>query len=179
MKNFQKKVIILLTVLLSFTLAATLVFGQVVDNKTVYVCGSINQNPFPLRAYIINGSNLIFAEEFMTPSRDGGPVGLAVDNDNHNLYLAFEFSGIVDVFDARTLQPVDDPGNPGNQLKITLPGATNVAGLVVSTRRQRLYAVDRTQTQLYVYDSNTFARLTAEEDGYPLCDLSLINHPLL
>jgi len=136
---------------------------EVEEKYTVYVVASMNLNPFPLQAYLINGDQIIPAEEWLTPRRDGGPVGLAVDDDNSRLYISYEFSGVVDVFNARTLVPVDDPGNPGNPLQITLPGASNVAGMVVSELRSRLYAVDRYNSQLYVYDSNNYTRVLAEE----------------
>lgn len=134
------------------------------EKYTVYVIANMDGFPnFPLNAYLINGVNIIQAESWLTPRRAGGPVGLAVDDDNSRLYVSYEVAGDIDVFNARTLTPVDDPANPGNPLRITLPGASNIAGMVVSELKGRLYAINRSDTQLYVYDTSNFQRITAEE----------------
>jgi uncharacterized repeat protein (TIGR01451 family)/uncharacterized repeat protein (TIGR02543 family) len=161
----RKKGISILFLFIFVTVFSPWLTGQETEEKyTVYVIADMNGNPnFPLQAHLINNEQIIPAEEWPTPRRDGGPVGLAVDDDNSRLYVSYEFSGIIDVFNARTLVPIDDPLNPGTPLQITLPGAGNVAGMVVSELRGRLYAIDRNNPHLYVYDSSNYTRIMAEE----------------
>jgi hypothetical protein len=157
MIGYQKVIFSILLCMFMLVLFNSPVQAQEVEEKyTVYFIATMNSNPFPLQAHLINNNQIIPAEEWWTPRRSGGPVGLAVDDDNSRLYVSYEFSGVIDVFNARTLVPVAPT-------QITLPGASNVAGLVVSELRGRLYAVDRYGSHLYVYDSSTFARVTAEE----------------
>ncbi len=138
--------------------SAGLIQAQTTKFKSVYVIADFGQSTnrvnWELQAYVVNDNQLSYGQNWNPDNRNLGPVGLAVDEKNKHLYVSYESSNVLDVFDAATLVQIG---------QITLPGASNIAGLVVNSDSERLYFVDRGNIDLYVYDSATLARLTNEE----------------
>jgi len=121
-----------------------------------------------LKAYIVFGDQLILAETWQVPSRQGGAVGLAVDQANERLFMSFEQGSVVDDDDdfddgQSTGGGTDTPSNiidvfsarDGSYItQIVLPGTTNLAGMVVHQSRGHLYVVDRGDKDVFVFDVN-------------------------
>ena len=125
------------SLLLAFGLAGT------AGAKSLYVIADINayQN-IPIQAYDIQGTNLVYQWTGYIPDRDGGAVGLTIDTDSEYLFVTFEFSGVLDMVDAKTMTRVG---------QVTAPGASNLAGIVVDQGKKKVYCVDRRSSRLYVY----------------------------
>ncbi len=124
--------------------------------NTIYVIEDMDSYPdWTFGAYMVSGNQLNLGSKQTAPNRNGGPVGLAVCEAKNRVFVSYEFSGTLDVFYANTLEPYTTP-------QIVLPGANNAAGIVGSEARDRLYAIDRGNTQVYVYDFDTNA-ITAEQ----------------
>jgi len=140
---------------LSAIVMAGLMFSAAEAN-TVYVIEDMDSYPeWTFGAYMVSGNQLNLGSKKTAPNRGGGPVGLAVSEAKNRVFVSYEFSGALDVFYANTLEPYSTP-------QIVLPGANNAAGIVGSEARDRLYAIDRGNTQVYVYDFDTNA-ITAEQ----------------
>lgn len=125
-------------------------FGQTtpLEKRTLYVIGTHNGIiSFPLQAYIIVQDDIYHADTWYARSHDVGPVGLAVDENNENLFVSYEGWNGIEVFDAKDATPLG---------QIILVGTNNLAGMVVHQDRGHLYVVDRGQMSVYVYDTTTF-----------------------
>jgi len=120
-----------------FTLAVAA--AATAEAKSLYVNRDLNANS-PIRAYDIQGSNLVFQKD-STPTRYGG-AGLAIDTDSETLFVTFETYGDLDIVDARTLAVLG---------RVAAPGANNLAGIVVDQDKQKVYTVQRETNHLYVY----------------------------
>lgn len=128
-----------------------------------------------LQAYIVFGDQLILAETWQVPTRLGGAVGLAVDQQNELLFMSFEqgTAGDDDDFDEgdetynaegpETGGGVDLPSHTidvfsardGSYItQIDLPVTSNLAGMVVHQARGHLYVVDRGDRDVFVFDTN-------------------------
>ncbi len=119
------------------------------EKRTVFVIGHINAIfNFPLMAWVIVDDDIFLAETWNSINRDGGPVGLAVDENNENLFVSYEFGDTIEVFDARDATPLGS---------ITLWGTSDLAGMVVHQDRGHLYVVDRATPNVFVFDTTTFA----------------------
>jgi hypothetical protein len=142
------------------------------EMRTVYMIsdvGDAGDTYVELQAYIAFGNELILAESWQVLSRGNGAVGLAVDETNEFLFLAFEdavksgsksikddepipgaasatkVSDSIDVFDARSADFITS---------IQLPGTEDLAGMVVHQDRGHLYVVDRSEPDIFVFDIN-------------------------
>ena len=113
--------------------------------KSLYVIANINASPTPIHTYDIQGApnHVVFQAEQTIPYRGGGGVGIAIDSDSAKLFVTYEFSNIIQLLDATTFA---DLGTT------TAPGASNLSGIVVDQGKNRVYTVDRTTNNLYVYD---------------------------
>ncbi|MCZ7583141.1 MAG: hypothetical protein M5R36_07275 [Deltaproteobacteria bacterium] len=124
------------------------------NSRTVFSIGDISGDPtYPLRAYAVNGNTLVLSATWRPLERDGGPVGIGVDPIHERMFISYEFSGKLDVFDATDATPLGqitlvspDPLNPVDDL----------CGLDVHEGRGLLFAVDRFVKLVYVFDSDTF-----------------------
>ncbi|MBZ0271736.1 hypothetical protein K8I61_06845 [bacterium] len=121
--------------------------------RTVFAIASINSGPlrYPIHVFAINGNQLEFSDEFRPDVRDGGPVGLAVDPYYEHLFVTYEFSNKVDAYDARDATPLG---------QITLSGTSDLSGIDVLESRNQLFVVDRTEKDIFVFDTQTFAPVT-------------------
>lgn len=143
-KNLWRSIIVIAALL---TVLAIVMVGTA-SAKSLYVNADLNANS-PIHAYDIQlaPTYLVFQQN-STPTRYGG-VGLAIDTDSEILFITFEFSGTLDIVDAKTLNIL------GN---VTAPNATDLAGIVVDQDKQKVYAVDRDTNHLYVYSWNATSK---------------------
>lgn len=119
--------------------------------KSLYVNRDIQANS-PIRAYDIQPSpSYLVYQMDSSPTRYGG-AGLAIDTDSEILFVTFEFSGTLDIVDADTMAILG---------QVTAPGASNLAGIVVDQEKQKVYAVDRQTSKLYVYSWDATAKTLA------------------
>ena len=120
------------------------------EKRTLFMIGHHqNMNPFkfPLMAYVIVGDDLYHADTWNATDHGIGAVGLAIDENNENLFVSYESHNGVEVFDARTATPLGS---------IILYGTTNLAGMVVHQDRGQLFVVDRGMPTVYVFDTTNF-----------------------
>ncbi len=123
------------------TLASVMAIAARASAKSLYVNRDLNAGS-PIRAYDIQAGGTLVFQMDSSPTRYGG-VGLAIDTDAEILFVTFEGSGTLDIVDAKTLTI---------RGRVTAPGATNLAGIVVDQNKSKLYTVNRGSTSLYVYD---------------------------
>lgn len=127
-------------------LLMALLFGGVpsANAKSLYVIADINASlNIPIQAYDITGNTLTYQWQGTIPDRDGGAVGMTIDSDSEILFITFEFSGTLDIVDAKTMTRLG---------QVTAPGASNLAGIVYDHDKKKMYCVDRGTTHFYVYD---------------------------
>jgi DNA-binding beta-propeller fold protein YncE len=117
--------------------------------RTIYVIGNHNgMFTWPLRAYTYQSGTLIEAETWRPITRDVGPTGLAVDPYNEHLFVSYEGSAIVDVFDATDATPIG---------QINLSPSSNICGMDIHVGRSQFFVVNRAEKTVYVFDTDTFA----------------------
>jgi len=133
--------------------------AEIVKRDTVFVIADMHPHGagYPLDIFKVKGNTLVDKNETIVPTTMYSAVGLAISTKNKLLFTSHEGRDTVDVINAET----------GTALpSLTIPGTSNIAGLVVSENRNRLYAVDRGQTNIYVYkmksDGNV-SRVISEE----------------
>ena len=116
---------------------------------TLYVISDMGQytQMTTLEAYQLIGSSLSWAGKYTLDFHGAGAVGMALDDKNDKVFVTWEGSGTIDVFDATSLTPIGSIPTPG----------TDLAGIVVDTSTDTLYAVDRGRTTIYMYDTSTYA----------------------
>ncbi len=142
--------------------------------RTVFSIGNVSSSfmdTYPIIAFSVNGTELIRADTFHPTHHGVGPVGLAVDPVAEHLYATYESEGFLEAFDARDATPLTT---------ITLTGTTNLAGIDVRVGEGLLYVIDRRQTTLWVFDSDTFQPVenwTLEDlGGGGTYDLEVVEH---
>jgi len=111
-----------------------------------------------LEAYAIDdsGTGLTFVSQHALPNIASGAVGMALDDVIDRLFVSYEGSGTVYVFDGTTYTEIH---------QITTVG-TNIAGMFVNTDTNTLYLVDRGQTTVYMYNTITYAYIGSESIDY-------------
>lgn len=146
---------LLLFLIISLLLALTL--GGNAGAKSLYVIANINApGNIPIQAYDITGTTLSYQWVDTIPDRNGGAVGMAIDSDAEILFVTFEFSGTLDIVDARTMTRLG---------QVVAPGAGNLAGIVYDHEKKKMYCVDRGTPHLYVYDWDSVAQTLTLEGG--------------
>jgi hypothetical protein len=90
-----------------------------------------------LSKYKISGSSLVFQIDYNCVSDIPGvygAVGLAIDEsaDGNFLFVTFESIKTIEIVDANTMQFIDDN---------TIPGASNLAGIVVDKGKRQIHAL--------------------------------------
>jgi uncharacterized repeat protein (TIGR01451 family) len=138
-------------------------FPATATAKSLYVNRDLDANS-PIRAYDIQtpSSGCLVFQQDSTPTRYGG-VGLAIDTDSEILFVTFEFSGTLDIVDAKTLAILG---------QVTAPDANNLAGIVVDQEKQKVYTVQRGSGTLYVYDWDATSKTLALETQLSLPNTS-------
>ncbi|MCZ7582053.1 MAG: hypothetical protein M5R36_01275 [Deltaproteobacteria bacterium] len=119
---------------------------------TIYIIGNINglTATYPLPIFGAAGQTAFFSHLISPEDRGGGAVGLAVDEVNEQLFVTYEFTGVIDVVDARTAELI---------AKVPLAGTSDLAGIDVLKEREELYVVDRLKSTVYVFNTGTYARV--------------------
>jgi PKD repeat protein len=123
------------------------------SQKTLYSISDMGQATgiTTLEAYSLDatGTILTLAGSYNLPFHNLGAVGLALDDVHDQVFVTWESSGVIDVFDATNFNPIASIVTPGS----------NLAGIVVDTATNTLYVVDRYQTTIYMYNTATYAYL--------------------
>jgi len=142
MKN-KRIVIIGMLVLFAFVAVAA-----TAEAKSLYVNKDLNANS-PISAYDIQvPPNYLVYQMTSLPTRYGG-VGLTIDTDSEILFVTFEGYGDLDIVDAKTLNKLGS---------VIAPGAYNLAGIVVDQDKAKVYTVDRSTDNFYIYSWNAFTK---------------------
>ncbi len=172
--RFARKIAAIITLVFVFSFAAPMETNAQDDGvvRTVFCIGNVNAiGTYPLNAFSVSDNELILAETWRAQPHGVGPVGLAVDPIAEHLYVTYEGENFIDAFDARDATPLTT---------IILAGTSNLAGIDVRVGDGLLYVVDRGQTTLWVFDSDTFLPV----ENWPLSglggsgafDLEVIEH---
>ena len=129
--------------------------AEVLKRDTVFAIDQMS--PASLTAFKVSGKTLTDKEQNLISTNQGAAVGLAISTKNKLLFVSYESSGTVDVISAETGQLLSE---------LTIPGTDDIAGIVVSEGRNKLYAVDRDEPHIFVYtmqsDGNV-SRVPSEE----------------
>jgi gliding motility-associated-like protein/uncharacterized repeat protein (TIGR01451 family) len=136
-----------------------------ISAKSLYLIADVRRKPVPIKAYDIQGSQLVFQKKYTIPNRAGGAVGIALDSDSEFLFITYENSGVIQIVNARTMSDVDT---------IEAPYATNLAGIVVDHEKKKIYTMDRETDHLYVYSWDA-DNITLSLDGDNYVGLSNIS----
>ena len=111
-------------------------------SKSIYVIADLNTQPTPIMAYGIEGTSVVYQATYSAPYYSGGAVGMAMDSDNAILFIVYEFSTVIQLVDAQTMQPAGTT---------TISDLGRAAGVVYDHDNQRLYAVNRGTGTLYIF----------------------------
>ncbi len=130
-------------------------------NKSVYVIN--NTLTSQLQAYRIEGSTLVYQTDYtclLDPLGEYGAIGITIDESGYGqfLFVSFEFSDEIELINAKTMQYVD---------MVMAPGADNLAGIVMDTNNNNLYAVDRYRDRLYSWSWNPETVSLTPNFSYP------------
>jgi hypothetical protein len=136
-------------------LSATLALPGLAAAKSLYVLPDLNASPTQLSAYAITGSTLTLQSSGNLPVTYS-TVGLGIDTTSKTLFITQEGSGTFTLVSATTL---------ANLGSATAPGASNLAGIVVDQSNNRVYTVDRSTSNLYVYDWNAATKILTPVAG--------------
>ncbi len=162
MKTIMKKSIkSLMALAVAFMGISTAVNADVLKRDTVYMIPSMEgvyDVSFPISAYKVeNDGNLTHVKTVDVNTTRYSAVGLAVCTKNKRIFVSHEGYDTVEVLDGETFERLDD---------LPIPGTNDIAGMVFSEDRGRLYVVDRGNPHIFVYtvDSNgDVVRVPGEE----------------
>jgi uncharacterized repeat protein (TIGR01451 family) len=122
-----------------------MVSARVATGKSLYVIAQIvnAEQQIPLQAYDIGtDGTLTFQAQQIIPLYGAGAVGLGMDADSQRLFVTYESSNVIVLLDAATLATVGTA---------KVQGARNLAGIVYDHGKKLLYCMDRTTSNLYVF----------------------------
>jgi DNA-binding beta-propeller fold protein YncE len=113
------------------------------EGTRLYLTPDIHSNPALIDVYDINQSgNVTFQALYAVPFLGDGVAGLALDSFTHTLFVTYEFSNAIQILNSWTMEPL------GVAL---VPGAFNLAGIVMDEGKRLLYVADRYTANLYIY----------------------------
>jgi hypothetical protein len=147
---------ILLLLLLLFAFSANAFAGGAAaipdPMRTIFMIGDIDNTfaNYPILVYLINGNQLILADQWSAREEGIGPVGLAVDEVRERLFVSYESHDGVDVYNARNMRFISE---------IPLANTSDLAGMDVYVNGDRLLVVDRNSPTLFEFDLTTYALL--------------------
>jgi len=100
-----------------------------------------------LNVYEIQGDHLRYQAHINVTKYGTDPAGIAIDSNLKLLFITYESSAVIEWVNAETL---------AQEGFITIPGVSNLAGIVVDEAKQRVYAVERDSNRLYIcaWDGN-------------------------
>jgi hypothetical protein len=157
MKKIMKSLMALVVAFMGISTAAN---ADVLKRDTVYVIPSMEgtSTSFPISAYKVeNDGNLTHVKTVDVNTTRWSAVGLAVCTKNKRIFVSHEGFGTIEVLDGETFERLPD---------LVVEGTSNIAGMVFSEDRGRLYVVDRDQTDIFVYRVNALGnveRVQSEE----------------
>jgi len=157
MKKSIKSLMVLAVAVMGFS---TIANAEVLKRDTVYVIPSMEGTSvsFPISAYKVeNDGTLTHVKTVDVNSTRWSAVGLAVCTKNKRIFVSHEAIDTVEVLDGETFERLPD---------ITIPGTSDIAGMVFSEDRGRLYLVDRRNPHIFVYTVNALGdvvRVLGEE----------------
>jgi len=121
------------------------------EKHTVYLIGNLDgMFSFPLQAYAVVADDIYLSDTWNSKMHNLGPVGLAVDEANENLFVSYESFNGIEVFDATDATPLGT---------IRLWGTSDLAGMVVHQGREHLFVVDRGMQTVFVFDTVSFSEV--------------------
>jgi uncharacterized repeat protein (TIGR01451 family)/fimbrial isopeptide formation D2 family protein len=135
--------------------------GGTAAAKSMYVIGRIINfdAPIPVHVYDIGGDGLVtYQTEFGAPFIGAGMVGIAMDSDTGYLFSTYENSGFILVTNAVTLT---------KRAVLSIPHATNLAGIVYDHQRKLLYIAECGRDLLYVLSWNSLTGALTPVLGSP------------
>ncbi|MHC4213097.1 MAG: C1 family peptidase, partial [Planctomycetota bacterium] len=131
---------------------------------SLYVMANINARPSPLNAYEIAGNTLTYEDVYNVEPHGWGAVNVAIDSNdqgrvNGYVFVTYEQSDTIQLVNGETMQ---------SEGTVIAPSASDLAGVLVDQKRDKVYAVDRATNHLYVYSWNrTNATLTNDVTTSP------------
>ncbi|MFQ6034261.1 MAG: hypothetical protein ACE5NM_00230 [Sedimentisphaerales bacterium] len=94
-----------------------------------------------LKSYDIHFEQLTYQADADVPNLGTGAVDVTIASDLKLLFITYAWSGIIVWVNAETL---------AQEGSIRIPGAQDIAGVVVDEGKQRVYAVERWHDRLYI-----------------------------
>ena len=112
-----------------------------------------------VKAYDIEGDQIVEQATAENLANHGGAVGLALDPDSEILFVTYESSNIIEMVNAMKMVC---EGNP-----VTVTGSYSLVGIAFDQTKQKLYVLKRQDNRLYVYLWDPVRKkLTLEGDTY-------------
>lgn len=147
----KKKLILILAIGMMLLIAAP------VAGKSMYVIGAINEPYAPIVAYNINPDGTFTYQTTTNVDQHAlGPNGIAIDTDSGVLFITYEGSTVIEIVDAVTMIGLGDTA---------APGADNLAGIVVDQSKNKVYAINRGTSKLFVYTYDPVAKTLSLDGG--------------
>ena len=154
------KQIVLISLFILFIVIASL--PPTAHAKSVYVITTHGASI--IKVYDIQDDQIHYqATAKNLQSQGNGAVALALDPDSETLFVTFEGENVIEMVNAKTMLSEQNP--------VTVPGASNLAGIAFDKEKQKVYVVQRETNILYVYLWNPVAKtLTLEGATYKTLD---------
>jgi hypothetical protein len=117
-------------------------------------------------AYDIQGEQIQYQTNAVNLPGHGGVVGLALDPDSEILFVTYEGSNIIEMINAKTMVTEETPA--------TIPGeGISLSGITFDQSKQKLYVVNRSTNNLFVYLWNPVTKSLIPDGDNPkiLADL--------
>jgi uncharacterized repeat protein (TIGR01451 family) len=121
---------------------------------TVYAIADLHttfSSTFHLPVFGVFNQDLQYVDELRPNNHSGGPIGLAVDPIHSKLFVTYEDSNKVDVFDARTAEQLT---------QVRLAGTSDLCGIDVLPSKNQFFVVDRGEAWVTVFDTDTYAQIS-------------------
>lgn len=120
---------------------------EAVDAKSLYVISDTDASS--LEAYDMQGSSLVYQSTYYLS--DWGAVGLTIEESSYEkfLFITYETSNEIEILNAKTMEYVDT---------VEATGAYNLAGIVTDEGKGKVYVIDRSTNNLYIYSWNAHNR---------------------
>lgn len=119
--------------------------------RSLYVIRDLNYPAQgPVRAYAIASEPEFLRFQAESAPAGYGAVGIALHEPSGTLFVTIEYTGLVCILDARTLEVLG---------RVATPGAGNLAGIAVDAAAERVYAVERNSDRLFSYHWDAAARV--------------------
>ncbi|MDH4241932.1 MAG: hypothetical protein OEW48_20420, partial [Phycisphaerae bacterium] len=129
-------------------------FTHTAHARSVYV---ITDYESTIKAYDIQGDQIVEQSTAENLANHGGAVGLALDPGSEMLFVTYEGSNIIEMVNAKTMISEENP--------VTVPGASNLAGIAFDNTKRKLYVVQRGDYKLFVYLWNPVDKTLTLEGG--------------